>query len=141
MPNHFHFLVFTKEAFDSKIFSSDLRTMLSSYTRAINKQESRTGSLFQQNTKLKPLEMGSCATTRSGGTTDYPFVCFHYIHQNPWKAGLVSRMENYEMCSFQDYATLRAGTLCNKNLAYDLLGIPMEADLFIKECYAVQVVG
>ena len=49
MPNHFHFLISTKTTFDPKKFSDSLRTLLSSYTRAILKQEGITGSLFQQN--------------------------------------------------------------------------------------------
>lgn len=53
MPNHFHFLVLTKSDFLHKEFSNSLKIMLRSYTRAINKQEDRTGSLFQQNTKIK----------------------------------------------------------------------------------------
>ena len=64
MPNHFHFLIYanansikskTHGNRDVNIFSKNLRILLSSYTQAINKQERRTGSLFQQNTKLKPL--------------------------------------------------------------------------------------
>lgn len=37
VPNHFHFLVFTHGDFNQLEFSHDLRIMLSSYTRAINK--------------------------------------------------------------------------------------------------------
>lgn len=67
MPNHFHILAYTKKEFEQTGFSKDLRIMLSSYTRAINKQENRVGSLFQQNTKIKPLQ--SRGTTWSGATT------------------------------------------------------------------------
>jgi len=48
-------------------------------------------------------------------------TCFHYIHQNPWKAGLVSKMENWKYSSFSDFAGFRDGTLCNKQLALELL--------------------
>ena len=127
MPNHFHFLVFSKEDLIPEDFSKDLRIMLSSYTRGINEQEGRVGSLFQQNTKVKPMDSrDSHATTPSGGTTsyDYPLTCFHYIHQNPMKAGLVQRMEDYEMSSFRDYVEERQDSLCNQNLARELLDLP-----------------
>ena len=62
MPNHFHFLIHANEKTELKkfvgkreenIFSENLRILLSSYSQAINNQQGRTGSLFQQNTKQK----------------------------------------------------------------------------------------
>ena len=70
MPNHFHFLVYTKPEFEPKIFSNGMRTLLSSYTRAVQKQERFTGSLFQQNTKYKEVVDNS-----------YAHTCFHYINE------------------------------------------------------------
>lgn len=46
MPNHFHFLVYSKENISPDAFSDDLKIMLRSYTRAINKKEGRIGSCF-----------------------------------------------------------------------------------------------
>ena len=46
----------------------------------------------------------------------------HYFHQNPWKAGLVSRIEDWPYSSFLDYSGLRSGTLCNKKLLMELTG-------------------
>lgn len=149
MPNHFHLLVYSKPDVIPAKFSNGLRVMLRSYTRGINKQEKRAGSLFQQNTKVKPLEPADTPThsmTRSHAMSrdmeleDYLLTCFHYIHQNPMKAGLVKRMEDWEMSSFLDYAGLRNGTLCNKEVAYQLLGIPLSSEQFLKESYAVQVI-
>lgn len=106
MPNHFHFMVQSMMNINQIKFSHDLKIMLRSYTRAINNQENRSGSLFQQNTKIKSLENG-------GGinSDDHPFTCFHYIHQNPMKAGLVSRMEEWEMSSFKDYVESRSDSI------------------------------
>ncbi len=143
MPNHFHLLTYTKENIVQEKFSNDLRVMLSSYTRAINKQEGKTGSLFQQNTKIKHLDE-SRGTTSSGATTnsvlnDHPFIGFHYIHQNPLKAGLVNKMEDYEMSSFQDYAGMRNGTLCDKQVAYELLEIHESPGRFLGQSYKVKI--
>ena len=115
--------------------------MLRSYTRAINKQENRTGSLFQQNTKIKDLEADdSHVMALSHGITpnaEYPFICFHYIHQNPVRGGLVERMEDYEMSSFQDYAGLRNGTICTKELTKKFLDIDIQPESFLAESYSV----
>jgi len=48
---------------------------------------------------------------------DYCENCFHYIHQNPLKAKLVEDLGEWEFSSYRDYAELRAGTLCNRELA------------------------
>ncbi len=129
MPNHFHLMVQPRLDFIQVNFSHDLKILLRSYARAVNNQERKTGSLFQQNTKIKPLKTG----------LNYPFICFHYIHQNPMKAGLVSKMEKWEMSSFRDYMGTGSEILCNKGLAYDLLEIPASPEDFIEQSYAVQI--
>lgn len=88
--------------------------LLSSYTQAINKQNKTSGSLFQQNTKAKAIIKGSNL---------YDLLCFHYIHQNPMKAKLVDKMEDWAYSSFKDYCGLRNGTLCDQELAFRLLDL------------------
>ena len=147
MPNHFHFLLYTKEIDQTNNQSSNVHktatgqtgtankhpliqgiaTLLSSYTQAINKQENRSGSLFQQKTKAKCLTESS---QDSYPSDDYSFICFNYIHQNPMTSGLVRKMEDWEFSSFKDYVRLREGTLCNKVLAKHLLDLPEEEDLY-----------
>lgn len=112
--------------------------MLRSYTRAIHKQEGRTGSLFQQHTKIKLLEPPTHPMTqihRMSRNDIYPFVCFHYIHQNPLKAKLVKKMEDWEMSSFRDYAGHRNGKLINRHLAVELMDLPTDPNRFIEEAY------
>jgi len=102
MPNHFHLEVFIKPLPTSiltisshstdrhpagKTFSNGLAVLLRSYTRAIQRQQNITESLFQQNAV---------------------------------KGGLVKSIEQWEFSSYRDYANLRAGTLCNKRLGFDL---------------------
>jgi len=102
--------------------------MLSSYTRAINKQEHRTGSLFQQNSKAKLLPAKD---------NNYHFICFQYIHQNPLKAGLCRRMEDWEFSSFSEYLGRRSETLCNQALAKQLLDLPHSKKDFYDQSYQV----
>jgi hypothetical protein len=125
MPNHFHFLIYTKPEFEPSKFSNGMRTLLSSYTRAIQKQEGFIGSLFQQNTKYKELVDDS-----------YAHTCFHYIHQNPLKAKLVSKIEDWPYHSFNEYMGSGKG-LCNIELAKEMLTIPTQSDQFYKESYDV----
>lgn len=74
MPNHFHFLLKPKnsgleldkapkspastavhlEESRMQLLSRGFRILLSSYTQAINRQESRTGFLWRSRTKIKP---------------------------------------------------------------------------------------
>jgi REP-associated tyrosine transposase len=145
MPNHFHFLVQVRsllaQAFkqidikesisqngrismqsERHPLSSAIGILLSSYSQAVNRQNGTTGSLFQQKTKAKFLDSINLGLT-----------VFHYIHQNPIEAGLVQRMEDWEFSSFRDYAGLRSGTLCNRELAFELLLLDRET--FYEESY------
>ena len=137
MPNHFHFMILansnsvkTKKFGRRKanVFSENLRVMLSSYTRAINKQEKRSGSLFQQHSKFKPLNDIFYGKISNPSSVAYDYYCFHYIHNNPVKANLVRNKENWEFSSYKDYSGLRNGNLINKELA--LKTISLEDELF-----------
>lgn len=102
-----------------------MSTLLSSYTPTVQKQEHFTGSLFQQNTKYKEVLDDS-----------YAHICFHYIHQNPLKSKLVSRIEDWPHHSFNEY--MGAGkSICNIDLAREILAIPVHPDVFYKESYYV----
>jgi REP element-mobilizing transposase RayT len=133
MPNHFHFLIRSDERTiatksvadkDKNVLSEGIRHLLSSYTQAINKQNNSTGSLFQQNTKAKSIVKGS---------RNYDQICLHYIHQNPLKANLAKKMEEWEFSSFLDYCGKRNGTLCNKELAVKILDINLKT--FYEDSY------
>ncbi len=135
MPNHFHFEIYaTKESAKAKkvgnIISTELsngfRLLQSNYAQYFNKRQKRTGSLFRQKSKAKGM---------SDGSNNYSYIAFHYIHQNPFIAKLVSKIEDWKYSSFCDYAGLRNGTLCDKELAIKLIGF--NADNFISESYAL----
>lgn len=137
MPNHFHFLISATEksvrviedaSFIRQQFSQGVKQLLSSYTKAINKQEGRSGSLFQQKTKAVDIS----------DTPKYdPRIAFHYIHQNPLKAGLAKRLEDWEFSSFKDYVGLRENSICNIQMAKQCLDLDL--DRLYEESYAVKV--
>ena len=122
IPNHFHFLIASKENIQDNSINKAIQIILSSYSQAINKQENRTGSLFQQHTKAKSLE----------NNTQHAEICFHYIHQNPLRAGLVRAIENWEFSSAKSYALTRNDKICNLEKARLLLNIPENGSEFLK---------
>jgi putative transposase len=128
MPNHFHFIIMATEksitersSFGGKPmqeFPYRIGILLSSYSQAINKQNKTTGSLFQQKTKSKIL------VERIGEHQEnYLVNCFHYLHRNPLNANLVKELSQWHYSSFLDYAALRNGTLCDKELFFSLTGL------------------
>lgn len=127
MPNHFHFLVYCNENSYLKIkqggneitqLSNGFRKLQVSYAHAINKQENRTGSLFRQNSKAKLIE-----------DENYALTCLHYIHQNPIKAKLVDKIEDWKFSSYNEYLT-KSG-FCNFKKTEKILNINF--DNFINE--------
>jgi len=113
-------------------FNDSIAIMLRSYTRAINKQFNKHGSLFQQHTKAlcltEPQWVSPAYFNSHFGTlgnldlpeTNYLNVCYDYIHKNPVNGGLVNNPEDWEFSSFRDYYTRRKGKLINRELAKEL---------------------
>lgn len=123
MPNHFHFLIYTNDesiqkkkvgGLELQFLQNGIRTLLSSYSKYYNFRYNRKGNLFQQKTKYKEVLADGVQV-------------LHYIHQNPWKAGLVPKMEEWVFSSFRDFIGIRKGTLCNIDLAIELLGIQQQS--------------
>ncbi len=91
--------------------------LLSSYSQAINKQNKTTGSLFQQKTKAKILLDES-----NGAKISYLVQCFCYIHQNPIKAGLTTRLADWPYSSYEHYTDLSRETICNREIFFKHTG-------------------
>lgn len=111
-----------------RTLNDSIGILLRSYTRAINKQENRSGSLFREKTKAEDgWEDHFMSITHPNHNyalqrwEDYGLTAFNYIHQNPVKAHLVDRAEEWPYSSAPDFAGIRNGTLCNQKLAKALL--------------------
>ena len=122
MPNHFHFLIDVTEKSIEPLksggiimpaISNGFRLLQSSYAKGVNIQHGRSGNLFQQKTKAKLVN----------GEENYTITAFHYIHQNPVMATIISKAEEWPYSSFQDYIGFRKGTLCNIDKTIELLNI------------------
>ncbi len=97
MPNHFHFLL-RINARDNILkenvipFSEAWRRLAISYTQAINKQESRRGSLFQEHSKYLLIE-----------SEPHLLSVIRYIHNNPVHHGLTQGMEDWRYSSYRAF--------------------------------------
>ncbi len=108
-------------------FNKSIGIMLASYTRAINKQQNWSGSLFRSETKavclteinvISPgwiINSGITEFTPDDPEIEYPNICFNYILYNPVKDGLVGRPEDWEFSSYSDFLGIRKGNLINMN--------------------------
>lgn len=128
IPNHFHIIIRANESsikerksFGGKPmqeFAYRLGILQSSYAQAINKQNQTSGSLFQQKSKAKIL-----SEELNNTSVSYLENCLFYLHQNPRAAKLVSNLIDWKFSSYPDYAEIRNGTLCNKDLFYQHTGL------------------
>ncbi len=75
MPNHYHFLCRPEE--DDSL-SRYIQRLFNSYTQAFNKQQGRSGTLFEGRYKSILVD-----------TDEYVIHLCRYIHVNPVRAGLV----------------------------------------------------
>lgn len=100
MPTHYHLLVQVKMSEVSEDVSKAMMRFSVSYTKAMNRQYDRVGSLFQ-----------GAFQARHVGRNNYLVHLSRYIHLNPVMASLIERAEDWEFSSYQEYIGLRNGTL------------------------------
>jgi putative transposase len=108
MPTHFRLLLVPKA--DGHRLNFALGVVLRSYTRALQKQDRFTGSLFQQGTRARPVE-------------DSADACIHYIHLNPVRARLTSTVCEWPYSSNHEYAGAHSG-ICDVSLGRELFELP-----------------
>ena len=150
MPDHFHLMLKPtphgcrpspsgrylrgnepmKAAAYQQNLSHALKTVLSSYTQAVNKAWGRRGSLFRAKTKAKPGYADFYPDAYELEETEpftrfvpYLKTCFFYIHDNPVKANYTDYPEEWEFSSALDYAGYRDSEICNYEMAERLLGV------------------
>lgn len=88
LPNHFHFLIRIKE--DALKPSQAFSNLFNAYSKAFNKENDRTGSLFQRPFKRIRVE-----------SEDYLKALIVYIHCNPELHGITPDFERYTYSSYQ----------------------------------------
>ena len=89
MNNHAHFLVYVK---DIKEFGKFMQKVNLRYSNLYNREENRCGVIFRNRYR-----------TESISDIKYLINCIKYIHENPVKAGIVQKCEDYKFSSYKDY--------------------------------------
>lgn len=105
MPNHFHFLIGVKDVShlqnakhllqNAKYLndpSAAFQRLFTSYSKALNKQQGRHGSLFEK--PFRRIEVNSSL---------YQKQLVVYIHNNPIHHGFVISPEEWEFSSFHNF--------------------------------------
>jgi len=92
LPNHFHFLIKTRNEISSSksVVSNQLRKLFICYTKRINFMQKRTGGLFTKN--FQRIEISDEA---------YLSHLVNYIHKNPVKHGIQNNYESYIYSSYR----------------------------------------
>ncbi|MHB1420234.1 MAG: REP-associated tyrosine transposase [Bacillota bacterium] len=93
MDNHVHLLI--KEENDS--IQRSMKRICVSYVHYFNDKYQRTGHLLQDRFRSEAVE-----------DDRYILAVARYIHNNPVKAGLASKAEDYRWSSYQDYVNLES---------------------------------
>lgn len=88
MSNHFHLLIQERD----ENIGETIKRIAGSYVYYYNKKYGRDGHLFKERFKSQPVN-------------DMAFfiTLLRYIHQNPVKAGIAKRVENYNYSSWGEY--------------------------------------
>jgi len=105
MGNHLHLLIKEIEESLEQIF----KRICSKYVYWYNTKYQRVGHLFQDRYKSEPIE-----------DEQYLFAVLRYIHQNPLKAKLCKRLEDYRFSSYNSY--FLNSKLVDSSDIYDMIG-------------------
>lgn len=101
MCNHAHFAIYTE---DVKELSKLMHKINLKFAQIYNKENNRCGVLFRNRYKIQPIY-----------SLKHLANCINYIHENPVKAKMVSKCEDYKYSSYKDYK-LKKGMARNKIL-------------------------
>lgn len=88
MSNHVHLLLRVNQ----EDIGSTIKHLTVMYAMYYNQKYSRSGHVFQDRFKSEPVNDMACFVT-----------LLRYIHQNPTKAGMVSKVGDYDWCSWKEY--------------------------------------
>jgi REP element-mobilizing transposase RayT len=117
MPNHYHFLLRPEE---DDALSRFIQRLFNSYTQAFNKQQERSGTLFEGRAKSKFVD-----------SDEYVIHLCRYIHLNPVRAGLVSNPGEWAYSNYLDWVGQRNGTLVDHAFIHQYFLKPKDYETFV----------
>jgi REP element-mobilizing transposase RayT len=106
MSSHVHLLFREKQLGDISLI---MKRLLTKYAMYFNRKYQRSGALIASRYKSVPVEVD-----------EYFIPLQRYIHQNPLKAGLVTKLEDYPFSSYREY--IFGGELVNTVLSIGIVG-------------------
>jgi REP element-mobilizing transposase RayT len=106
MSNHVHLIFREKQLGDISLI---MKRLLTKYAMYFNRKYQRSGALIASRYKSVPIE-----------ADEYLIPLQRYIHQNPLKAGLVIRLEDYLFSSYKEF--LVGGELVDPELTLGMVG-------------------
>ena len=93
MDNHTHLLLVAENI---SVIAQYMKIVNSDYARYYNNENDRIGYVFRDRFKSEVIQ-----------DTKYLLSCLVYIHNNPVKAGIVKKAEDYNYSSYTNYLTKR----------------------------------
>ena len=119
MPNHYHFLVRQMDKHFARFLP---QYVFNSYTKAYNNRYDHSGTLFEDNYKVKLVQ----------NKTHLLHLC-RYIHGNPVKDGLVADPADWPYSNYLEWVEERDGTLFDADFVSDNFASPADYREFVFE--------
>ncbi len=113
MTNHVHLLLDPRD--DIKSIGLLMKRLAGRQTRFVNKQENRTGSLWDGRYKMSIVD-----------SDQYFLQCCRYIELNPVRAKMVIRPENYRWSSYRENTGLSSSGTVDRHGFTQLSGVSFE---------------
>ncbi len=118
MPTHYHLLI---QLHTGNFAIEVMQPFSLSYTKAVNIQQQRVGSLFQGRFKSVLVD-----------SNDYLLHLSRYIHLNPVRANLVKKPAEWVFSSYRDYIGVRKGKIPHKEMVMAFFQRPVDYQEFVE---------
>ncbi|MCK4704282.1 MAG: transposase [Gammaproteobacteria bacterium] len=105
MTNHIHLIV--EPGDDASSVSELMKRIAGRQTAFVNKQENRTGSLWEGRFKASPIQRDN-----------YLLACCRYVEMNPVRANMVSGPRQYKWSSYRERLGLSASNMLDFDSSY-----------------------
>jgi len=117
MPNHYHFLLRPEE---DGALSPFIQRLFNSYTQAFNKQQGRSGTLFEGRAKSVLVD-----------TDAYAIHLCRYIHLNPVQAGMARHPGDWPYSNYLEWVEQRDGTLVDRKFVRQYFPTATDYEKFV----------
>jgi len=122
MPNHYHFLLRQDDEQSAGLLP---QRVFNRYAKAFNKRYHYTGTLFEGRYKAVLVDKD-----------DYLLHLCRYIHANPVKDGIVSRLEEWPYSNYLEWIRSRNGTLFDPHFVQEHFPVAQAYGRFVMDYLA-----